>query len=200
MQRTLELAANCWPTYIEVNNMVKLDRIEHSVTIPEGVTANISEDGVVTITGPKGSLTRTFQSKVINLLEDGNGLIVRVDLPRRKQRALAGTWNAHLNNMVKGVTDGFTLNLKAFYSHFPMTMQANGDTFTVNNYFGERVPRTAKILDNVEVKVSNKTEITVTGIDKEAVGQTAANIERCTTVKNRDRRVFQDGIYRLKQE
>ena len=180
--------------------MVKLDRIEHSVTIPEGVTANISEDGVVTITGPKGSLNRTFQSKVINLLEDGNGLIVRVDLPRRKQRALAGTWNAHLNNMVKGVTDGFTLNLKAFYSHFPMTMQANGDTFTVNNYFGERVPRTAKILDNVEVKVSNKTEITVTGIDKEAVGQTAANIERCTTVKNRDRRVFQDGIYRLKQE
>ena len=180
--------------------MVKLDRIEHSVTIPEGVTANISEDGVVTITGPKGSLNRTFQSKVINLLEDGNGLIVRVDLPRRKQRALAGTWNAHLNNMVKGVTDGFTLNLKAFYSHFPMTMQANGDTFTVNNYFGERVPRTAKILDNVEVKVSNKTEVTVTGIDKEAVGQTAANIERCTTVKNRDRRVFQDGIYRLKQE
>lgn len=180
--------------------MVKLDRIEHSVTIPEGVTANISEDGVVTITGPKGSLNRTFQSKVINLLEDGNGLIVRVDLPRRKQRALAGTWNAHLNNMVKGVTDGFTINLKAFYSHFPMTMQANGDTFTVNNYFGERVPRTAKILDNVEVKVSNKTEVTVTGIDKEAVGQTAANIERCTTVKNRDRRVFQDGIYRLKQE
>lgn len=180
--------------------MVKLDRIEHSVTIPEGVTANISEDGVVTITGPKGSLNRTFQSKVIDLLEDGNGLIVRVDLPRRKQRALAGTWNAHLNNMVRGVTDGFTINLKAFYSHFPMTMQANGDTFTVNNYFGERVPRTAKILDNVEVKVSNKTEITVTGIDKEAVGQTAANIERCTTVKNRDRRVFQDGIYRLKQE
>ncbi len=180
--------------------MVKLDRIEHSVTIPEGVTADISEDGVVTITGPKGSLNRTFQSKVVDLLEDGNGLIVRVDLPRRKQRALAGTWNAHLNNMVRGVTDGFTINLKAFYSHFPMTMQANGDTFTVNNYFGERVPRTAKILDNVEVKVSNKTEITVTGIDKEAVGQTAANIERCTTVKNRDRRVFQDGIYRLKQE
>ena len=180
--------------------MVKLDRIEHSVTIPEGVTANISEDGVVTITGPKGSLNRSFQSDVINLLEDGNGLIVRVDLPRRKQRALAGTWNAHLNNMVKGATDGFTYNLKAFYSHFPMTMAVKGDTFTVNNYFGERVPRTAKILNNVDVKVSNKTEITVTGIDKEAVGQTAANIERCTTVKNRDRRVFQDGIYLLNKE
>ncbi len=180
--------------------MVKLDRIEHSVTIPEGVTADISEDGVVTITGPKGSLHRAFHSEVLSIFKDGNGLIVRVDLPRRKQRALAGTWNAHLNNMVKGVTDGFTYNLKAFYSHFPMTMAVKGDTFTVNNYFGERVPRTAKILNNVDVKVSNKTEITVSGIDKEAVGQTAANIERCTTVKNRDRRVFQDGIYLLNKE
>jgi large subunit ribosomal protein L6 len=70
----------------------------------------------------------------------------------------------------------------------------------VNNYFGEKVPRAAKILDGVNVKVSNKTEITVSGIDKEAVGQTAANIERCTTIKNRDRRVFQDGIYLLNKE
>ena len=52
MRRMLESAANCWPTCTEVKNMVKLDRIEHTVTIPEGVTANISEDGVVTITGP----------------------------------------------------------------------------------------------------------------------------------------------------
>ncbi|MGB1098869.1 MAG: 50S ribosomal protein L6, partial [Poseidonia sp.] len=127
--------------------MVKLDRIEHTVTIPEGVTANISEDGVVTITGPKGTLTRTFESDVVQLFQDGAGLIVRVEMPRRKQRALAGTWNAHLNNMVKGVTDGFTYNLKAFYSHFPMTLAVNGNTFQVNNYFGERVPRTAHILE-----------------------------------------------------
>ena len=180
--------------------MVKLDRIEHTVTIPEGVSADISEDGVVTITGPKGSLHRTFESDVIQLFQDGAGLVVRVDLPRRKQRALAGTWNAHLNNMVKGVTDGFTYNLKAFYSHFPMTMAVKGNTFVVNNYFGERVPRTSDILPGVEVKVSNKVEVTVTGIDKENVGQTAANIERSTTVKNRDRRVFQDGIYLIHKE
>ena len=180
--------------------MVKLDRIEHIVTIPEGVSATISEDGVVTVTGPKGSLNRTFQSSYIQLFQDGSGLVVRVDVPRRKQRAMAGTWNAHLNNMVKGVTDGFTYNLKAFYSHFPMTLAVNGNTFTVNNYFGERVPRTAEILQNVDVKVSNKVEITVSGIDKESVGQTAANIERCTTVKKRDRRVFQDGIYLLSKE
>ena len=131
--------------------MVKLDRIEHTVTIPEGVTANISEDGVVTITGPKGTLMRTFSSDVIELFQDGSGLVVRVDLPRRKQRALAGTWNAHLNNMVKGVSDGFTYNLKAFYSHLPMTLSVSGNTFQVNNYFGERVPRTAHILSLIHI-------------------------------------------------
>ena len=102
--------------------------------------------------------------------------------------------------MVKGVTDGFTYNLKAVYSHFPMTLAVKGNVFVVNNYFGERVPRNADILEGVEVKVNNKVEVVVSGIDKENVGQTAANIERCVTVKNRDRRVFQDGIYLVGKE
>ena len=180
--------------------MVKIDRIEHIVTIPEGVTADYSEDGVVTITGPKGSLNRQFNSTSVAIHQEGGALIVRADMPRRKTKALAGTWNAHLNNMVKGVTEGFTYNLKAFYSHFPMTLEVKGREFVVNNYFGERVPRRADILSGVEVKVNNKVEVTVTGIDKENVGQTAANIERCVVVKNRDRRVFQDGIYLLSKE
>ena len=101
--------------------------------------------------------------------------------------------------MVKGVTDGFTYTLKALYSHFPMTLAVKGNQLIVNNYFGERVPRSAAILNGVEVKVQNKTEVVVSGIDKEAVGQTAANIERSTTVKKRDRRVFQDGIYLIEK-
>ena len=121
--------------------MVKIDRIEHIVTIPEGVTAEHSEDGVVTITGPKGSLNRQFNSTSVAIHQEGGALIVRADLPRRKTKALAGTWNAHLNNMVKGVTEGFTYNLKAFYSHFPMTLEVKGREFVVNNYFGERVPK-----------------------------------------------------------
>ena len=178
--------------------MVKLDRVEHTVEIPEGVTASIDGD-MVTITGPKGSVSRDFVSGRHDIFQEGGALIVRVDIPRRKERALAGTWNAHLNNMVKGVTDGFTYTLKALYSHFPMTLAVKGNQLIVNNYFGERVPRSAAILNGVEVKVQNKTEVVVSGIDKEAVGQTAANIERSTTVKKRDRRVFQDGIYLIEK-
>ncbi len=189
---------NSLPMFSEVIRMVKLDRIEHTVEIPEGVSATIDGD-MITITGPKGSLSREFASARHDVFQEGGGLLVRIDLPRRKERALAGTWNAHLNNMVKGVTDGFTYKLKALYSHFPMTLAVKGNEFVVNNYFGERVPRSAVIINGVEVKVQNKTEVTVSGIDKEAVGQTAANIERCTTVKKRDRRVFQDGIYLIEK-
>ena len=178
--------------------MVKLARVEHTVEIPEGVSASIDGDKV-TITGPKGSVSRDFVSARHDSFQEGGSLIVRVDVPRSKERALAGTWNAHLNNMVKGVTDGFTYTLKALYSHFPMTLAVQGNKLIVNNYFGERVPRSANILAGVDVKVQNKTEIVVSGIDKEAVGQTAANIERSTTVKKRDRRVFQDGIYLIEK-
>ena len=178
--------------------MVKLDRIEHTVEIPDGVSASIDGD-IITITGPKGNISREFASARHDIFKEGGALIVRIDVPRRKERALAGTWNAHLKNMVKGVTDGFTYTLKALYSHFPMTLAVKGNELIVNNYFGERVPRSAAILNGVDVKVQNKTEIVVSGIDKEAVGQTAANIERSTTVKKRDRRVFQDGIYLIEK-
>ena len=179
--------------------MVKIDRIEHIIDLPDGVSASIV-DGMLTVKGPKGEVSREFQSSRVVLLQDGAGLIVRVDLPRRKEKAMAGTWNAHINNMVKGVTNGFSYTLRCFYSHFPMTMKVEGSVFVVNNYFGERVPRRADILSGVDVRVENKTDVIVSGIDKEAVGQTAANIERSTTVKNRDRRVFQDGSYRVAKE
>lgn len=179
--------------------MVKLDRIEHTIELPEGVSASL--DGItLKVNGPNGNLEREYHSSTLKLIVESDKVIVQVDLPRRKDKALAGTWNAHINNMVKGVTSGFTYNLKALYSHFPMTLKQEGNELVVNNYFGERVPRRAKILPGVKVEIKNKVELVVSGIDKELVGQTAANIERCATVKNRDRRVFQDGIYLLSKE
>ena len=102
--------------------------------------------------------------------------------------------------MNKGVSEGFTYKMKAVYSHFPMTLKVDyaNNKFVVNNYFGEKVPRLAKLPwseEEVKVEVKNKTEVIIFGKDKEKVGQTTANIERCCTVKKRDRRIFQDGIY-----
>ena len=134
-------------------------------------------------------------------MNDGN-VEVFCDLPRRKEKALAGTWAAHIRNMNKGLSEGFEYRLKAVYSHFPMTLKVDGSTLTITNLFGERVPRQASLPwtpAEVTVKVENKTEVVVSGIDKEKVGQTSANIERACRIRGRDRRVFQDGVYIVEQ-
>ena len=80
-----------------------------------------------------------------------------------------------------------------------MFSQINSDFVVQCHDLNEKnVPRVAKLPwtpAEVEVRVENKTDIIVKGSDREKVGQTAANIERCCVVKKRDRRVFQDGIY-----
>ncbi len=174
--------------------MVKLDQVIHSIVLSEGVSAEIN-DGTLMINGPKGSLSREFVDGRVELFKDGGGLTVRCSLPRRAEKALAGTWAAHIRNMNKGVSDGFTYKMKVVYSHFPMSLKREGNELVVTNYFGEKVPRRAQILEGVDVEIKGKSDVIVTGIDKENVGQTVANIERSCSVKNRDRRVFQDGIY-----
>ena len=177
--------------------MPKLDKISHTITLPEGVSATLAGHDVTLAKGDK-SLTREFRHPRLEVRDYSEGIEVFCNLPRRKEKALAGTWAAHLNNMARGLDSGFEYKLKAVYSHFPMTIKVQGNEMTITNLFGEKVPRVAALPwspADVEVKVSNKTEVTVTGADREKVGQTAANIERACHIKKRDRRVFQDGIY-----
>ena len=98
--------------------------------------------------------------------------------------------------MIKGVTEEFEYKMKTVFSHFPIKTSIEENEFIIQNFLGERAPRKAKILDGVTVETKGD-DITVKGIDKEKVGQTAANIEKTTIVRNRDIRVFQDGIYRI---
>ena len=177
--------------------MPKLDKISHSIKLPEGVSATIDGHNV-TVAKDGKSLPREFRHPSVEVRDSADGMEVFVNLPRRKEKALAGTWAAHLNNMVRGVDSGFEYKLKAVYSHFPMTIKVQGNEMTITNLFGEKVPRVAALPwspADVEVKVANKTDVTVIGADREKVGQTAANIERACRIKKRDRRVFQDGIY-----
>ncbi len=107
---------------------------------------------------------------------------------------MIGTTRAHINNMITGVTEGFTYHMKIVFAHFPMNVKVNGNKVNIDNFLGERHPRTAKIVGSAKVNVKGD-EVTVTGINKEDVGQTVANLEQATKIKGRDPRVFQDGIY-----
>ena len=177
--------------------MPKLDHISHSIALPEGASASVAGD-VITVSKDGQSLSREFRHHKVEVRAVNGDLEVFVNLPRRSDKALAGTWAAHLRNMALGVDEGFEYRLKAVFSHFPMSLKVDGKQMIINNLFGEKVPRVAKLPwspAEVEVRVENKTDVVVRGADREKVGQTAANIERACRIKNRDRRVFQDGIY-----
>ena len=96
--------------------------------------------------------------------------------------------------MFKGINEKFAYKLEACNVHFPMTLKIEGNKLAINNFLGEKTPRHAEILPNVDVDIKGQV-ITLTSHDKEAAGQTAANFEKATKVRNRDRRIFQDGIY-----
>jgi large subunit ribosomal protein L6 len=96
--------------------------------------------------------------------------------------------------MIIGLTDGFAYHMKIVYAHFPMTVKKTGNKITIENFLGERHPRTSKIVGDADVQIKGD-EVIVSGINKEHVGQTMANMEQATKIKGRDPRVFQDGIY-----
>jgi len=140
------------------------------VEIPEDVTVSLDKK-TVEVKGEKGRLVRDFSHAPIVIHTEDGKVVVSAVSSRRKDSALVGTICSHINNMIKGVTKGFTYKLKIVYSHFPITVK-------------------------VQVKVIVKgDDILVQGADIEAVSQTAANIEQATRVKNKDPRKFLDGIY-----
>jgi len=174
---------------------MNIEEVNEKITLPEGVNA-IFENDKLTIKGEKGELFRIFSHPKINLKLNGNIIEINSKNVRKKEKALIGTYVAHINNMTKGVTVGFEYKMKTVFSHFPIKTSVEGNEFIIQNFLGERAPRKAKIIEGVKVETKGE-DVTVTGIDKEKVGQTVANIERSTRVKKRDIRVFQDGVYRI---
>jgi large subunit ribosomal protein L6 len=126
---------------------------------------------------------------------EGREVYIRCELPKRREKAIVGTYAAHVRNMIEGVSKGWRYRMKIVYSHFPMKPSVKGKEFVLENFLGERHPRRADILgDETDVKIEAD-QVTVQGPDLEAVSQTAANIEQMTRIKGFDPRVFQDGIY-----
>jgi len=175
--------------------MVKKTEIKEKIPIPENINAVIEGD-ILKIKGEKGELSRTFSHPKINLKISNKEIEINSKNVRRKEKALIGTFIAHINNMMKGVSEGFEYKMKTVFSHFPIKTSVNGNEFIIENFLGERSARKAKILEGIEIEVKGE-NVTVKGIDKEKVGQTVANIERAAMVKKRDIRIFQDGIYRI---
>ncbi|MGC9517380.1 MAG: 50S ribosomal protein L6 [Methanomicrobiales archaeon] len=172
--------------------MVQAAVLREEIPVPEDVEVTINNE--VQVKGPKGELSRKFTSKKVTIKQEDSKVVLETPFPKKKDKAMLGTTKSHITNMIHGVTEGFTYKMKIVYAHFPMTVKAAGDKVTIDNFLGERYPRTAKIVGNAKVQIKGD-EVLVTGINKEDVGQTMANLEQATKIKGRDPRVFQDGIY-----
>ncbi|KAF5416177.1 MAG: 50S ribosomal protein L6 [Candidatus Methanogaster sp.] len=174
--------------------------IKKTVAIPDDVAVSI--DGrMVTVSGPKGEMSRELWYPHITIRQIEGVISVDVDaaMIRKKQKAMVGTLASHIKNMIDGVMHGYRYRMKLVYSHFPVQLRIDGGKFIIGNFLGEKKDRVAQILGGSDVEV-NGDEVIVTGINKESVGQTAANIEQATKIKARDPRVFQDGIYVIGKE
>lgn len=140
------------------------------ITIPAGV--EIKQNGnLFTVKGPKGELTRELSSE-INVNIEGNEITFTRpnDLPYI--RALHGTTRANLNNMVIGVSEGFTIKLELVGVGY--RVQASGKGLTLALGFSH--PVEIEQVEGITFKVEGNNKISVEGIDKQLVGQVAANI------------------------
>lgn len=171
-------------------------KIEKKIEVPDNVEVNI-ERNKVRVKGPLGELERSFKLKEnIYLKKENKGIVVGCEKATKKEKKLINTTAAHIKNMIKGVVEGFEYKLQICFSHFPISVEFDKEKglFLIKNFLGENKERVAKILPGVDVEIRNDIVI-VKGIDKEKVGQSAANIENATRIKEKDRRVYQDGIW-----
>uniref|UniRef100_A0A7C2ZBY6 Large ribosomal subunit protein uL6 n=1 Tax=Ignisphaera aggregans TaxID=334771 RepID=A0A7C2ZBY6_9CREN len=175
--------------------MAKVAYLREEIPVPENVNVEV-RGKTVKVSGPKGVLERDFSHANNVIIKIDNGKIVfETFFANRRQKAVFYSVLSHVKNMITGVLKGWRYKLRVVTTHFPATVKIVGNEVVIDNFLGERHPRKAKILEGVNVRLEGRDVIVVEGIDREKVAQTAANIELATRVKDKDRRIFVDGVY-----
>jgi large subunit ribosomal protein L6 len=175
------------------------ERAREVVELPKGVRLTLT-GRVLKAEGPLGSVVRPFPSDALALtVADGAAtLTLKVPSHRKQSQALLKTWAAHLRNLGGGLTRGVEARMKVVAAHFPMKVQVRGEELLIENFLGEKHPRSSRLVHGTKAQVEGDI-VTLSGHDVEQVGQSAANIERATRIRDYDPRVFQDGIYLIER-
>ena len=143
------------------------------VAIPGGVTATI-DNGTLSVKGPKGTLSLTLRDE-ISYTVDGDSILVKPANDTKQARAFWGMQRTLVSNLVEGVSEGFTKVLEI--TGVGYRAQAQGRKLKLQLGFSHDVD--LDVPEGVEVKTPDQTTIEISGIDKQAVGQFAAEIRRC---------------------
>ena len=142
------------------------------VAIPDGVTVEISEDNVVTVKGPKGELTKALHPDMVIKAENGEVTVACPNGDVKNYNALWGLTRSLINNMVIGVTNGYSKTLTMKGVGYRAALQGNKLVISA----GYSHPVEMEDPEGLTVEVPNQTELIVKGIDKQLVGNYAAKI------------------------
>ena len=174
---------------------------EHVSTleIPDGISVSL-EDRIISVKGKLGTIKKDFTKLPAFLTIENNIVKIEPYGTRRKDFAISKTAQSIINNMIKGVQNGYKYRMKIVFAHFPITVKIKDGKVHVENFFGERKARISNIVGESTKVAIEGDDIVITGPHLEHVSQTAANIELSTRVKNKDQRVFLDGVYVYSRE
>lgn len=166
---------------------------ETTIVIPDSVKVHESHK-ILKVEGPLGKTIKNFKRIPVDLHIDGKNIIVKSLGTRKRDYAIFKTAESIVKNLITGVQTGYTYKMKIVYAHFPITVKAKDGYIHVENFQGERAPRVSKIFGATKV-ASKGDDVVITGPVLTDVSQTAASLQQNTKVKNKDSRVFLDGIY-----
>jgi large subunit ribosomal protein L6 len=172
---------------------MKFKNYVEEIEVTEGVEASL-DNTILVIKGDKGELKRDFFDPKIKIDIKDKKIIFNVAIMTKREKMLLGTYVAHVKNMFRGVTEGFTYKLKICSGHFPMNVSFKNNEFIIKNFIGEKVPRVLKVNPDVSVKIEGEL-VTIEANNIELAGQTAGSIEKLSSRPGFDRRIFQQGIF-----
>jgi large subunit ribosomal protein L6 len=168
-------------------------KISEQIEIPSGITCEVSNK-ILKCKKDSIELSKKIDAPCLNTSLKENKIFLECPSGNKKDFKTIKSYIAHIKNMFSGLEKEYVYKLESCNVHFPMTLKVEGPRVIISNFLGEKTPRFAQISPGVKVDIKAQ-KITVTSHDKDLAGQTAANLEKATKIKNRDRRIFQDGIY-----
>ena len=171
----------------------QLEKMQDQVDIPEGVTVTQNKN-MLLFEGPLGKTYKNFRNIPVKIeIADGKVNLKTIG-ERKRDYAILHTARSIIRNICEGLVEGYTIKMKVVFAHFPITVKVEGKKILIENFQGERAPRSTHIMGNTKV-IPKGEDVILTGEVWTDITQTAANIELKTKVKNKDHRVFLDGIY-----
>ena len=174
-----------------------IGKLSAELPIPDGVNV-ILKSSMLSVVGPLGKAHKNFKKIPVKIEISDNKVILNALGKRNKDYAILNTAKSIIRNLCEGVIEGYTIKMKIVFSHFPITVKVQGKKILIENFQGERAPRICNIFGGTKV-LPKGDDVIITGHVLTDVTQTAAVIEQNSKVKNKDHRVFLDGIYKYEK-